>query len=262
LRELPLEGVKQMIKLATSMYKIQQSNIQGRGTFASLDLTPGVNIGVAIMGRAKTVGQSPDHNFIRLHLGRYTNHSSNPNTSVKKTVNHKGRAVYFFVTKKPVKKGEEITVNYNEFDFPGKRDFAKTASAKQDVHKIYKQMPKSDREHLGPREYYDRAKTRHVYYDNRIPAGFGEVHQIQDKGYINLGVLPEYRGRGLSRMILSSLVAKHKDKAKHYRWTSHKDNTQSIGIARKYGFKVIGDDEREIKLQIARNKLKKKLGVK
>jgi SET domain-containing protein len=104
--------------LSESFYRVGVSNIAGKGTFATSFLKAGTDIGVAF--RKKSSTGNADKDYSRTELGAMTNHSSEPNMNVVR----KGDS-YHFVTKVDIVKGTELTVNYNQFDFEGKRDFAK-----------------------------------------------------------------------------------------------------------------------------------------
>lgn len=77
--------------------KIDNSDIEGKGVFALTDFSEGDAVGV---GRV-------DNN--RTDLGRYTNHSSEPN--VKCTLINKE---VLFEAIKPIHKNEEITIDYRD----------------------------------------------------------------------------------------------------------------------------------------------------
>lgn len=97
-------------------YEVKDSGIHGKGTFATIDVSNGTDMGLAF-GRVGNTGND-DKDIERTPLGTYTNHSNHPNCKVVAT----GKS-YHFVTIKHIKKGEELTVDYQTFDWEGKRDF-------------------------------------------------------------------------------------------------------------------------------------------
>lgn len=74
---------------------IHPSTIEGMGVFAARDFDPGECIGTVRIGSLRTP------------IGRFTNHSANPNSEFR--VGGKGIEVYAL---KPINKGQEITVCY------------------------------------------------------------------------------------------------------------------------------------------------------
>jgi hypothetical protein len=98
------------------MFAVRRSKIAGKGTFATRDIKRGECVGVAIEIKGHT--GNPDRDLVRTRLGKYTNHSHNPNMTIRKTT-----CGYLFVAKRWICKGQELTVNYHRFDFEGERDF-------------------------------------------------------------------------------------------------------------------------------------------
>lgn len=96
---------------------IGKSDINGKGVFALIDIPKGADIGVAIYRAYFT--NEPDKDYVRDNLGRYTNHSDNPNCKIIK----KGR-YYVYHAFDNIKKGTELTVDYSDFDFDGKIVFS------------------------------------------------------------------------------------------------------------------------------------------
>lgn len=99
------------------LYRTDKSDIAGQGIFATKPIDADVSIGVAF----KRIGNTGnlDADISRTKLGKMTNHAATPNMKVV----HKGD-VYTFVTIRRVQANEELTVDYNDFDFEGIRDFA------------------------------------------------------------------------------------------------------------------------------------------
>lgn len=75
--------------------EIKESILQGFGVFAIRDFDENEKIGVARL------------NTMRTQIGRYTNHSGNPNCIFKLCDNY-----VVAIAKKPIKLGDEITVDY------------------------------------------------------------------------------------------------------------------------------------------------------
>jgi SET domain-containing protein len=95
---------------------ISNSKIEGKGVFAKEKLNKDENLGVALVKISES--GNPDKDYFRTDLGAFVNHSNSPNCKVKR----EGDKIYY-ITLKKVNVGEEILINYKEFDFEGKRDF-------------------------------------------------------------------------------------------------------------------------------------------
>ena len=78
------------------LYKIGKSEIEGKGLIATKDLVAGDLIGLSHVNNEAT-----------LEVGKFHNHSDNANTVNVEVENER-----YLVVEKPIKKGEEITVNY------------------------------------------------------------------------------------------------------------------------------------------------------
>ena len=81
------------------------SDVQGTGAFSSRDIPKGNQIGLFL----RKVEDNPHRTFVRSDLCRLMNHSSSPNADLV----IKGDDAYV-VSNKPIKKDEEIFVNYND----------------------------------------------------------------------------------------------------------------------------------------------------
>tara|TARA_Y100000389_G_scaffold198012_1_gene233706 strand:- start:9125 stop:9490 length:366 start_codon:yes stop_codon:yes gene_type:complete len=106
-----------------SLYYISESDIHGKGVFASVRINNDSNLGIIVI--------KGDHN-IRVHrryendrffkgkdgiifkehrdIGRFINHSDNPNTKIMI-----GKNSCSLVSIKEIKEGEEITTGYRDF---------------------------------------------------------------------------------------------------------------------------------------------------
>ena len=100
----------------SNLFETKISNISGKGNFAKIDIKKGTNLGLGIKKINNT--QNPDKDFKRYPICTFTNHSNNPNLIFIKNKNN-----YYFITNKNINKGEELTINYNLFDFEGERNF-------------------------------------------------------------------------------------------------------------------------------------------
>jgi hypothetical protein len=92
------------MSFGTYKFKVGQSNIEGKGIFATADFQPGEQIGVAREGKNRTA------------LGRYTNHSAIPNA---KPVLGADETIYLEAITKidgclGGHDGDEITIDYRE----------------------------------------------------------------------------------------------------------------------------------------------------
>ena len=127
------------------LYSIKNSNISGHGTFANNHIHAGTDIGPAftIVGHTGIA----DKDIKRTPLGAYTNHSGTPNSRVMKIDND-----YHIVSVSDIRSGEEITINYNNFEWSGKRDFAINDTSHT---KLYKNDIKS-LDHLNGYEFDNR----------------------------------------------------------------------------------------------------------
>ena len=97
-------------------YEIKKSNISGNGIFVKNDIKLNENIGLGFEKIYNT--NNPDRDYIRTELGKFINHSNKPNTKLNRVKNK-----YFIITIRDIRKGEELTLDYNKFDWEGNRDF-------------------------------------------------------------------------------------------------------------------------------------------
>jgi len=87
----------EVVKFKTLTIKRKKSKIHGYGMFAQVDLEQGDIIGLASVNAIH-----------KTYLGRYTNHSHNPNIDFLYLQNYD----LIGVAKQPIKKGEELLVDY------------------------------------------------------------------------------------------------------------------------------------------------------
>ena len=89
-------------------FVVKESDINGKGVFASKDFKKGELVGIAVTDE-EAVKPSPVFRDARTELGKYLNHQNKENAALKSENN-----TLNIYTKSPIKKGEEITVNYQK----------------------------------------------------------------------------------------------------------------------------------------------------
>jgi hypothetical protein len=99
------------------LYRRAPSFISGVGNFAVVDIKRGTSLGIGLVKKRNT--GVPDNDYVRYDIARYTNHSNQPNLYYRRVGNR-----YEFIAKRNIRAGEELTIDYNTFDFEGERDFA------------------------------------------------------------------------------------------------------------------------------------------
>lgn len=102
--------------LGKKPYYISRSKVDGYGLHSVEDFDSGVLLGLAYV-RIKHTGDI-DEDIIQTEMGRYCNHSKDPNMIVL----IKGDRA-FFETIKYVQKGDELSVDYRTIPFDGHLDF-------------------------------------------------------------------------------------------------------------------------------------------
>ena len=113
-------GVK-LIHINETYYNVKDSKISGKGIFANKNIDSNTKL-LAIKKVNDT--DNPDKDYKRTKAGQFVNHSNNPNLVLVQTIRN-GKKVYFYKSKNKIKKGEELTIDYKQFDFEGERDFVK-----------------------------------------------------------------------------------------------------------------------------------------
>lgn len=98
------------------LYTVKKSPISGQGLFATIDIKKGYPIGLAFTKIGNS--GSPDNDYDRTSLGKYVNHSADPNLKLYKHGNE-----FFYVAKQKIRKEEEMLLDYKEFPWEGKRGF-------------------------------------------------------------------------------------------------------------------------------------------
>lgn len=84
---------------------IASSKIHGLGLVATENIEEGVDLGLS-----HVIDSHYKDGLIRTPLGGFINHSNQPNAKIEVNTN-----TYRLVTIAPIKKGQELTVNYTGF---------------------------------------------------------------------------------------------------------------------------------------------------
>ena len=92
-------------------FSVKKSDINGKGVFATKNLKKGELVGIAVTDESalKPITDMKDFRDARTKLGKYLNHQNNHNASLKSENN-----TLNIYTNSPIKKGDEITVNYKK----------------------------------------------------------------------------------------------------------------------------------------------------
>jgi len=89
-------------------FSIGKSDINGKGVFASKDFKKGELVGMAVTDET-AVTDTVNFRDARTELGKYLNHQNKENAALKSENN-----TLNIYTNIPIKKGDEITVNYKK----------------------------------------------------------------------------------------------------------------------------------------------------
>ena len=89
-------------------YSVKKSDINGKGVFASKDFEKGELVGMAVTDE-EAVTDTVNFRDARTKLGKYLNHQNKENAALKSENN-----TLNIYTNVPIRKGEEITVNYKK----------------------------------------------------------------------------------------------------------------------------------------------------
>ena len=93
---------------SSEKFSVAKSDINGKGVFASKDFKQGELVGMAVTDE-EAVTDVVNFRDARTELGKYLNHQNKENASLKSENN-----TLNIYTNNPIKKGEEITVNYKK----------------------------------------------------------------------------------------------------------------------------------------------------
>ena len=79
--------------------------------------------------------------------------------------------------------------------------------------------------------------------DNSQVVGYGGMYTVLDEGYVtNIGVLPEYRRRGIGSKIVSKLIDFSKEKSLSFISLEVRvSNTAAIKLYKSFGFEEVGN---------------------
>jgi len=99
-----------------NIFKTKQSKISGLGNFSTRDIPVETLLGIGIVN-IRCSGKL-DLDFIVTDLLKFINHSDMPNVYYKKDNNN-----YYLYALKDIYKDEELTIDYNQFDIEGNREF-------------------------------------------------------------------------------------------------------------------------------------------
>ena len=89
-------------------YSVKKSDINGKGVFASKDFEKGELVGMAVTDE-EAVTDTVNFRDARTKLGKYLNHQNKENAALKSENN-----TLNIYTNIPIRKGEEVTVNYKK----------------------------------------------------------------------------------------------------------------------------------------------------
>jgi GNAT superfamily N-acetyltransferase len=117
LRSMDKEIFQGMLYIKKPLFVVKRSKIAGQGAFLNVPLMYRGSI-LKAFEKVKNTG-NPDNDYVRTELGKYVNHSEKPNLTLRQF-----KTRFYFTNKnKPIKHGDELTVDYRTFPWEGKRDF-------------------------------------------------------------------------------------------------------------------------------------------
>jgi len=100
---------------------IRDTPDMGAGTFAPHMIKKGTVVASSAFIKKRNTGE-PDRDYVRRCIGSFTNHSKKPNMDIERKGNR-----YMFIANKDIKKDDQLFVDYDKFDFEGKRKFKEEA---------------------------------------------------------------------------------------------------------------------------------------
>jgi murein DD-endopeptidase MepM/ murein hydrolase activator NlpD/calcineurin-like phosphoesterase family protein/uridine kinase len=142
-----------------SKFDIRKSNIFSRGTFARVNIKKDENVGLAIV-KIRFTGNN-DLDYERTLLGKYTNHSNEPNLKIIKNNGN-----YYYKAIKNINKDEELTIDYSQFDFEGKGDFINESLNNINYNLFHISQHNLDNKTLNP-SIPNNYMTKNNYEDNK-----------------------------------------------------------------------------------------------
>lgn len=114
----------------------------------------------------------------------------------------------------------------------------------KDVESVINRLSKDDLLHIcnGTFKRSPYTKYRSCILIERECVGFVEVYNLPNEEYefIVIAIVPEYRGKGYSYLLLDKMFKEYKNKYP-YLWRCDKDNLNSINLAKKYNFTLMNE---------------------
>lgn len=127
----------------------------------------------------------------------------------------------------------------------------------ESVSSILYSASTKDKESLGPRNFYNTSKFRYIHKIDGEEVAFVEVKTRYAHAFINIFVTDEYRGKGISNILVQKAMeyCKKNQAIKTVVWTTNKNNEASIYLAKKYGFVETKSD------MVGKNKIRFQLSI-
>ena len=114
----------------------------------------------------------------------------------------------------------------------------------KDVESVINRLSKEDLLHIcnGTFKCSPYTKYRLCILIEGECVGFTEVYNLPNEEYefIVIAIVPEYRGKGYSYLLLDKMFKEYKNKYP-YLWRCDKDNLNSINLAKKYNFTLMNE---------------------
>jgi RimJ/RimL family protein N-acetyltransferase len=239
--------------LNENLFITKKINTCDSRNFALVNIKKNRILGEALI-QTKNTG-NPDIDYKRYPLCTFTNPSDNPNLTLKIENN-----IYYFIANKNIKKNEELTIDYREFDFEGERGFIQESKTEdlEAVKSIISSISEKEEDYLGPRWFYYNSQYRYIYIKDNKPVGFIEGRIIKNKCHLNACVSQDYRNQGIFTLLIKKALKEIPDSfnINSMVWRVNKENKISIKKAKEFKFKEntkLNDDEMLVfELQIER----------
>ena len=155
-----VENKSDLIEIEENRFYIDKSEIEGSGIFAKTDLWVNDIVGQALINDKRT------------QLGRWTNHSDDPNCKMEIVNNG-----CVLVTLKPIKKGEELTTDYRK-----NKEIAKVYHVER-LLKLETEMKKHEQIEIGIKHYFaPGCYAREMF----VPQGVMLTGKIHRFGHLNI----------------------------------------------------------------------------
>ena len=243
--------------LNENLFITKKINTCDSRNFALVNIKKNRILGEALI-QTKNTG-NPDIDYKEYPLCAFTNHSDNPNLTLKKE--NDIHDIYYFIANRDIKQNEELSINYKEFDFEGEKGFIQE-SKKEDLEAIkliISSLSEKEKSYLGPRWFYYNSQYRYIYIKDNKPVGFIEGRIIKDKCHLNACVSKDYRNQGIFTLLIKKALKEipNSFNINLMVWRVNKENNVSIKKAKEFKFKEntkLSDDEMLVfELQIERN---------